>query len=55
MITFSDLIILVGVACVLAGCWMRSVPDFVIGVGVAVCLAGWVVGKLMTARRQRRR
>ncbi len=55
MISLADLIFLAGVACALAGCWMRSVPDFVVGLGVAACLAGVVIGKLAAAKRRGKR
>lgn len=52
MISIADLLFLTGIATALAGCWLRGVSDFVVGVGVAVCLAAIVLRRVQLARRR---
>lgn len=54
MISVLDILFLAGVACALAGCWFKGVPDFAVGVGVALCLGTVVVRRIQLARRRRR-
>ena len=54
MISFADLLFIIGVACGLAGCWLRGVPDFVIGIGLALCVTGIVIRGIRQPRRRRK-
>lgn len=55
MISIADILFIAGAVCALAGCWLRGVPDFVIGMGLALCVAGIVIGRIRQSRRRRRR
>jgi len=55
MISIADLIFLTGAIVTLTGCWLRGVPDFVVGVGLVLCVAGIVIGRIRQSRRRRRR
>ena len=54
MISIADLLFLAGVGCCLAGCWLRGVPDFMVGVGLSVCVASYVIRRIQLARKRRR-
>jgi hypothetical protein len=53
MISIADILFIAGVACALAGCWLRGIPDFVVGCGIGLCLAGIVVGRIRASQRRR--
>jgi len=55
MISIADILFVAGVVCALAGCWLRGVPDFVVGMGLALCLTGIVIGRIRESKRRRRR
>ena len=54
MISIADVLFLAGVGCTLAGCWLRGVPDFMVGVGLTVCLGAYVLRRIQLARRRGR-
>jgi len=55
MISIADILFVVGVACAVAGCWLKTVPDGLIGLGIALCLGAFVVRRIQLARRRRKR
>lgn len=55
MINATDLLILAGVGCALAGCWLLGLPHGLVGSGLAVIVAAVVAKRIYVERRDRRR
>lgn len=53
-ITLSDLLILIGTAIALTGCWMLGREVGLIGTGIVVCLSGRVVYGVSSQRKGRK-
>ena len=53
-ITLPDLLILIGTAIALTGCWMLGLQAGLIGTGIIVCLAGRVVYGVSSQRKGRK-
>jgi hypothetical protein len=53
-LTLSDLLILIGTAIALTGCWMLGIECGLIGTGIVVCLTGRVVWGVSSQRKGRR-